>query len=185
MRALLGQFSRFLSVGAVGLLVDLTLFNLLRLTILAPEELHEGPIVAKVVSTTVAIVVNWIGNRMWTFRAHRGRRLVREGLAFALVSVGGMLIGLACLWVSHYLLGFTSALADNIATNVIGLGLGTLFRFTLYRSWVFAPSRDDRVGAHRPSRSGAAEAPVVPARFAPPRGIEAVAPIDDRRPRDP
>jgi hypothetical protein len=45
--------------------------------------------------------------------------------------------------VSHYLLGFTDPVADNIATNVIGLGLGTLFRFTLYRTWVFAPHRGD------------------------------------------
>jgi putative flippase GtrA len=54
-----------------------------------------------------------------------------------------MLIGLSCLWVSHYALGFTSVLADNIASNVIGLGLGTLFRFTLYRMWVFAPHRGE------------------------------------------
>jgi putative flippase GtrA len=57
------------------------------------------------------------------------------------VSIGGMLIGLACLWVSHYLLGFTSLLADNVATNVLGLALGTAFRFTLYKWWVFAPHR--------------------------------------------
>ncbi len=86
---------------------------------------------------------NWMGNRYWTFRAHRGRQLVREGIEFGLVSLGGMLIGLGCLWVSHYVLGFTSVLADNIASNVIGLGLGTIFRFTLYRMWVFAPHRGE------------------------------------------
>ncbi len=48
----------------------------------------------------------------WTFNATRGL---------------GMGIALLCLWVSHYLLGFTSALADNIATNVVGLALGTAF----------------------------------------------------------
>jgi putative flippase GtrA len=50
-----------------------------------------------------------------------------------------MAIGLACLWFSHYVLGFTSLLADNISSNVIGLALGTVFRFWLYRSWVFRP----------------------------------------------
>ena len=48
-----------------------------------------------------------------------------------------MLIALACLWFSHYLLGLTSALADNISANVVGLALGTLFRFWSYRKWVF------------------------------------------------
>ena len=41
----------------------------------------------------------------------------------------GMLIALACLAVSHYVLGFHSALADNISANVIGLGLAMVFRF--------------------------------------------------------
>ena len=58
-----------------------------------------------------------------------------------------MLIAVGCLWFSHYVLGFTSALADNISANVIGLGLGTLFRFWSYRKWVFpalpAEYRDD------------------------------------------
>ena len=155
MRKLLGQFARFGVVGAGGFVLDLLIFNLLRLTVFAPENVHEGPILAKVVSTACAIVFNWIGNRHWTFREHRGRQLVREGIEFGVVSVGGMLIGLACLWVSHYALGFTSVLADNISSNVIGLGLGTLFRFALYRFWVFAPHRGDRGPAVFPDDEGA------------------------------
>lgn len=147
MRALVSQFARFGAVGAVGLVIDIGTFNLLRATVLSPEMLHEGPLIAKVISTAVAIAGNWVGNRYWTFREHRRSRVAREGAEFAAVSLGGMLIGLFCLWVSHYLLGFTSILADNIATNVIGLGLGTLFRFTLYRYWVFAPHRGGR-GVH-------------------------------------
>ncbi len=41
------------------------------------------------------------------------------------------------LYISHYGLGFTSTLADNVAT-VVGIGLGTLFRFWTYRKFVFA-----------------------------------------------
>lgn len=137
MRSLLAQLSRFGLVGLVGLVVDVGIFNILRLTLLSPEALHEGPVVAKVISTSIAIVVNWIGNRHWTFRGERKSHWAREGVEFALVSVGGMGISLGCLWVSHYLLGYTSLLADNIATNVVGLVLGTAFRFTLYRGWVF------------------------------------------------
>lgn len=141
MRALIGQFARFGVVGLGGLVVDVAVFNLLRLTVFSPENVAEGPLLAKVVSTGVAIVVNWIGNRYWTFRSTRGRVPAREFAEFLLVSLGGMAIGLLCLWVSHYVLGFTSVLADNVATNVVGLALGTLFRFALYRSWVFAPHR--------------------------------------------
>jgi putative flippase GtrA len=39
------------------------------------------------------------------------------------------------------MLGFTSLLADNISTNVIGLVLATTFRFLMYRFWVFGANR--------------------------------------------
>lgn len=141
MRALVSQLARFGLVGLLGLIVDVGIFNLLAVTLLSPANVHEGPIIAKVISTSVAIAVNWIGNRHWTFRDDRRHDWMREGVEFVLVSIGGMAISLLCLWVSHYLLGFTSLLADNIATNVIGLALGTAFRFTFYRLWVFKPGR--------------------------------------------
>ena len=143
MRKLFLQFVRFGLVGGVGFLVNLAIFNLLIFTVFEQSHIHEGPLYANVIATIVAIVVNWIGNRFWTFREHRGRQLVREGVEFGIVSLGGLLIGLACLWVSHYVLGYTSKLADNISSNVIGLGLGTIFRFALYRLWVFSPRRGE------------------------------------------
>ena len=141
MRTLISQFARFGVVGFGGLIIDVAVFNILRLTVLAPEVIHEGPVIAKVISTSLAIIANWLGNRYWTFGSHRRPHMVREGLEFLVVSLGGMAIALACLWISHYVLGFTSPLADNIATNVVGLALGTAFRFTLYRTWVFRPGR--------------------------------------------
>jgi putative flippase GtrA len=62
---------------------------------------------------------------------------------FFLLNGVGMLISVGCLWLSHYALGLTSALADNLSANVIGLGLGTLFRFWSYRKWVFPAMPDD------------------------------------------
>lgn len=141
MPTLLPQLARFGAVGLVGLIVDVALFNLLRVTVLAPEVIVEGPVIAKVISTSVAITVNWIGSRHWSFRLERRRPAVREAIEFALVSIGGLLISVACLVISHYVLGFTSLLADNIATNVVGLGLSSIFRFVLYRAWVFDPLR--------------------------------------------
>ncbi|NEL27586.1 MAG: GtrA family protein, partial [Xanthomonas perforans] len=65
-------------------------------------------------------------------------------LEFLVVSLAGMGVGLLCLWVSRYLLGFTTLLADNISSNVIGLILGSLLRFALYRHWVYHPARAGR-----------------------------------------
>ncbi len=140
MRAFMIQFARFGAVGAVGLVIDVGVFNILRVGVLAPQVIHEGPVIAKVISTSLAIIANWLGNRYWTFRHHRRPHVALEGFQFAVVSLAGMLIGLGCLWISHYGLGFTSLLADNISTNVVGLALGTVFRFWLYRIWVFRPA---------------------------------------------
>jgi putative flippase GtrA len=182
MRLLIAQLARFGVVGLIGFVIDVGVFNILRATVLEPSVIHEGPFIAKVVSTCLAIAANYVGNRYWTFGATKREQVVREGVEFVVVSVGGMLITLACLWISHYALGFTSVLADNIAGNVIGLGLGTIFRFAFYRSWVFHPSRsmplrpaDSAVGPLRP-----AEGPVVPAGGAPGDGVEAVPAVDDR-----
>ncbi|MFN4000540.1 GtrA family protein [Microcella sp.] len=141
MPALLPQLARFGTVGLVGLVVDVALFNLLRVTVLDPGVIAEGPIIAKIVSTSVAIAVNWLGSRYWTFRLERRRPAAREAVEFAIVSLGGMLIAVGCLALSRYGFGFTSLLADNIASNVVGLALGSAFRFALYRSWVFHPRR--------------------------------------------
>lgn len=145
MPVLVTQLARFSAVGLLGLVVDVMLFNVLRLTVLDPEVVAEGPLIAKTISTSVAIVINWIGSRYWTFRLEQRRPAGREIVEFALVSVGGLLIAVACLAISRYALGFTSLLADNIATNVIGLALGSAFRFALYRSWVFSARRGSLV----------------------------------------
>ena len=143
--ALVRQLLSFWIVGGVGLVVDVAVFNALRTTVFEPQLVHGGPIIAKVISTSIAIVVNWIGNRYWTFRTERRTEtrsaVVREGIEFAFVSLIGAGIALGCLWVSHYGLGFTSVLDDNLATNVVGLALGTAFRFALYRFWVFSGRR--------------------------------------------
>lgn len=152
MPALIPQLARFGAVGLVGLVVDVALFNLLRVTVLDPAIIAEGPIIAKIISTSVAITVNWLGSRYWTFRLERRRPAAREAVEFAIVSIGGLLIAVGCLAFSRYGLGFTSLLADNIASNVVGLALGSAFRFALYRSWVFHPRRTP---PHTEAQSGA------------------------------
>lgn len=140
-RTLLTQLVQFGLVGGIGFIVDTSVFTALRLTVLAPEHVHAGPVIAKVVSTAVAILANWLGNRYWTFREHRSDRGGREAVEFFLVSLLGMGVSLACLWTSHYAMGLTSALADTVSANVIGLVLGSAIRFVLYRYWVYAPRR--------------------------------------------
>ena len=137
---LVHEVAKFGAVGLVALVVDVGLFNLLCYGASSP--LHGKVLTAKIVSVCVATTVAYFGNRYWTFR-HRGRTSFhREYLLFFVLNGVGLAISVGCLWFSHYALGFTSALADNISANVIGLGLGTLFRFWSYRRWVFPEDAD-------------------------------------------
>ncbi|WP_067878465.1 GtrA family protein [Agromyces aureus] len=140
---LLAYLLKFGVVGLLGLVIDVALFNLLRIGVFGDDHWAQSAIGAKTISTSVAIVFNWLGNRYWTFRIHRRKNYLREFGEYVVVSIGGMLIALGCLWISHHWLGYTSLLADNIATNVVGLALGTVFRFVLYRYWVFGHHRAD------------------------------------------
>lgn len=140
---------KFGVIGLLGYVVDVAIFNALRLGVLGHGHFLQGPIGAKIVSVTIATLVTWFGNRYWTFREHRRQNYLLELVEFSVVALGGLAIGLLCLWVSHYLLGLDSLVADNISTNVVGLFLGTAFRFLLYRYWVYGHHRKDGLTARR------------------------------------
>ncbi|MGH3316603.1 MAG: GtrA family protein [Nocardioidaceae bacterium] len=142
---------KFGVVGAIAFVVDVTLFNALRFEgDIWSGPLSHKPITAKVISVGVATLVTYVGNRRWTWGDRPRRGVRRELTMFLLLNGVGALIAVVCLAVSHYLLGFTSALADNISANVIGLVLGTAFRFLSYRRWVFPeePVSSAGLGTH-------------------------------------
>lgn len=144
MRARLRELIQFSAVGAVNLLLDVAVFNLLRVALLPHK-----PLTAKAVSTAVAAVSSYFMNRHWTWRDRQQTGLHRELPLFIVLSAVGLGLTEACLAVSHYLLGFHSVFADNIAANVVGLAVGMAWRFWSFRRWVFLPveeaarARDD------------------------------------------
>lgn len=153
---LISYVLKFGVVGILGLVVDVTVFNLLRVGGIGGEHLLSGPIGAKVVAVAAATVVTWFGNRYWTFREHRRANYLLELAEFSVVAVAGMLVNLLPLYISHYVLGLDNLVADNISANVIGLLLATAFRFVLYRFWVFGHHRSGGVVEKREAQQAAA-----------------------------
>ena len=140
------ELVKFGAVGALAFIVDFGTFNLLRFGLFGvPGPLADKPLSAKTASVVLATVAAWLGNRYWTFRRRRRAGASREFLLFVGMNAAGLAIALGCLWISHYVLGLRTALADNIAGNFVGLGLGTLFRFWAYRRFVFPETADTPV----------------------------------------
>ena len=140
---LVHEGAKFGLVGVLGLMVDLPIYNWLvfdnPLVFGTPGDgmLHHKPLTAKLISTTVATIVTYFGNRYWTWRHRERSGLHREYVLFFVLNGFGLLIAAGCLAFSRYVLDLHSWLSDNIAANFIGLGLGTLFRFWSYRKFVF------------------------------------------------
>lgn len=130
--------ANFSAVGILCYVLDVTIFNVLR--VVSPS-IFGGPLVAKTAGVLVATIAAWLGSRYWTFRRNKRRNVGAEFVEFILVAVAGYLVNLAILWFSHYTLGFHSLLADNISGNIIGALLGTSLRFLLYRHWVYRAGR--------------------------------------------
>jgi putative flippase GtrA len=129
------ELMKFGAVGGIAYIVNLLLFNLLVHFPFSP--LDDRPVTGSLIAGIVSILIAYFGNRFWTWRERPRRAMSREISLFFIINGIGIAIASGVLYISRYVLGFESAFADNIAANVIGVGIGTIFRFLSYRIWVF------------------------------------------------
>ena len=129
------EFGKFFSVGLIAYLVAVGGFNLLVHLDSAP--LKSKPLTASILSGALSILVAYFGNRHWTWRDRKWSGAKREITLFFIINIISLGISVICLAISRYILGFNSILADNISANIIGVGIGTVFRFWAYRTYVF------------------------------------------------
>lgn len=138
--ALIREVGKFGAVGGVAFLIDLAIFNML---LSADTESR----VAKTISMLIATTVAFLGNRFWTWRHSRHTHMARQYTLFFVINGVGLGISLACLTITHNLLGdvwpvLQTQAADNISGQLVGTALGTLFRFWSYRRFVFPADVD-------------------------------------------
>ncbi len=87
----LARFLKFATVGALGMLVDLTTLYVLR-------SLAGWPLlIAASLSFSLAVTSNFTWNRLWTFPESRTRPLVSQLGSFALINIVGLGINNAVL----------------------------------------------------------------------------------------
>jgi len=134
------ELAKFLVVGGTAWIVDTGLFTLFSHTILIDKVIR-----AKAISILISTVLSYVLNREWSFRTRGGRERHHEALLFFLVNGLALGLNLIPLGISHYLLGFniahhsrlTVSVADFISANIIGTGVGMVFRYWAYRRFVF------------------------------------------------
>lgn len=150
-QAIIGEFMKFGVVGAVNLALNFVVFLVLATTVFAGGELK-----ANVIAFTVATTSSYLMNRHWTFR-HRPRSTRRrEYTLFFLFNIAGLAIELAVMGLAKYGLNLVGLVPLTIAKGV-GIGLGTIFRFYTYRTFVFSGRR--AAWAAKPRAAGGAGAP--------------------------
>lgn len=127
-RILIKEIGAFGLIGIIGLAIDLGIF-----TWLSPH----GALKAKIISTLVAMVFSYLGNRYLSF-SHRARSGIARETAFffginLIVLVFSLLIIALFVYPLHY--GHASLMVKVV--NFGTIGLGTIFRFWSYKRFVF------------------------------------------------
>lgn len=125
---------KFAAVGGLNTIINFVVLNVLIITVFT-----NGQLKANVVATAVATLASYLMNRHWTYRDRPNNAITREFTLFLVFNAAGLAIELAIMGMTKYWFGLTGLLAIN-AAKVIGLGLGTVFRFFTYRTFVFAPA---------------------------------------------
>jgi len=133
-RPLLVEVGRFMAVGGIATLAAFVIFNGLVHAPHAPLRAH--PIVSYLLANTVGMVISYELSRNWTWRDRPPRHPDGGRTVYFLINAGTMVLPVACLWSSRHLFG-DSPLADNLAANVLGLLLGQVARFHLFKRFVF------------------------------------------------
>ncbi len=93
------ELIKFAIVGATTFVIDSAVFYTLKLTVLEPK-----PVTAKIIAGIVAVIASYILNREWSFQNRGGRERHHEALLFFAFSGVGVLLSMAPLWFSSYVL---------------------------------------------------------------------------------
>ena len=137
------RFLRYATVGAFGALVDFSVLNLLT------SIFKMSSVYASVFSFIAAVISNFSWNRLWTFPESRSKKVSKQIMQFAMVSVIGLLIRtpvfayLESLFTDIFtsmsvnLLFEPNVVAQNLALALV-IGIVMVWNFVVNRFWTFS-----------------------------------------------
>jgi putative flippase GtrA len=126
------RFLKFASVGMIGMVVDLTVLNVMHKVLGLPL------LVANTISFTTAVISNFTWNRLWTFPESRERPIGSQLGQFALVNVVGLAINNLILWLAFQV---TQQIVpdpwDYNLAKVLAIGVVLFWNYFVNRAWTY------------------------------------------------
>ncbi|GAB2846960.1 hypothetical protein GCM10027074_12410 [Streptomyces deserti] len=116
-------------VGGSGVAVNFLVFNVLLHGLAWPA------MVATVLASVVAMGTNYLGFRYYTYR-DRAARTRRQVLLFFVFSGLGVVMESGLFYLGYHGLGLHGPVESN-AVKALSIVLASVFRFLVYRTWVF------------------------------------------------
>lgn len=112
------RFLKFSVVGSVGTVIDFGILNLL------VQLAAFGKVPANSVSFTVAVICNYIGNRLWVYPDTEKESLLGQFGQFLLVNVVGLGLNTAIFFGSdRWLLGTAGLFAEPVGALALSVGM--------------------------------------------------------------
>jgi len=124
-------------VGVSGTIIELGLLNFLIFVVGWNSDLQK--VMANVVAVSVAIISNFVWNRLWTFPESRSGGAGKQFAKFAIVSVIGLVINSAIFFLADKYI-FSPWLSEFIAVQMAkftAIAITLMWNFTVNRFWTF------------------------------------------------
>ena len=124
-------------VGVSGTIIELVLLNFL--IFVAGWDSDFQKVMANVVAVSVAIISNFIWNRLWTFPESRSGGASKQFAKFAIVSVIGLVINSVIFFLADKYI-FSPWLPDFVAVQLAkftAIAITLMWNFTINRFWTF------------------------------------------------
>ena len=122
------RFFKFLLVGGLGFLVDTGTLTVLALIF------SMNPVLAKGIAFSLAVVNNFILNRLWTYPDSRSKSLLAQVVQFGGVSLVGLGINLLVFgWVDKLALRWVSPVLALYTAQCAAVGVALFWNFAANR----------------------------------------------------
>lgn len=128
----LTRFIKFAIVGAIGMVVDLTVLTFSKEILGLPLTL------AVALGFSIAVINNFMLNRFWTFPESRNRPIASQLVQFTVVNLIGLAINEVIVLSLHPF--FSSTLQDPFAyltAKVIAIGVVLFWNYGANRAWTY------------------------------------------------